>query len=175
MTTATNFNSWWTAQSALQRTVDTELQRGQSTDHDQTSRQPSKGAKEPQLLGQLGQQPDGGLAWGLLGLVDLGQQGVCRLRDDSGGQTSSQTGKQVQQGGGGGGHFVLWTGESVVELGGTFEDQEFSNVVRDLFEKNWCEPAVEGAHTFFFQDSGKPADQPVGKLGLRDQSDSGGL
>lgn len=58
----------------------------------------SVGARETELLTDLGKTGDGTLTRSTRGLVDLGKHGVGGLRDDGSGETSNQTGAQVDGG-----------------------------------------------------------------------------
>lgn len=164
-----------TVQSVLQRAVDGELQGSQGTDHDQSGWQTSERTTDTQLLGQLTQQANGGLTWSLLGLVDLGQQGVSRLRDDSSGTTSNNTSTQVNNGLGGGGELSLVTDSGRDRLSSSLENQELGDVVRNLLEQDRGETVVEGSKTLLLEDSGETTNQAAGEVWLGHQSDSGGL
>ena len=79
-------------------TVDSELEGGQSSDHEQPGADSSVAAAEPKLAGDLEQTARGGFAGEALGLVDLREHGVGRLGDDGGGETGDETGTQVGDG-----------------------------------------------------------------------------
>lgn len=175
MTTTADLDGRTAAQGLLESAVDTELQRGEGTDHDETGWQAGEGADEAELLGELGQETDGGLAGRLLDLVDLGQEGVGGLGDDGGGETGGQTTEESDTGVDAGGEGLLGADDAVVQLGGALEDEELGDVVWDLLEQDWGETVVERADTFFLQDSGETANETVGKTWLGHKSDSGGL
>ncbi|KAH3659904.1 hypothetical protein OGATHE_005949 [Ogataea polymorpha] len=160
----------------MKTAVESKLKRRQGTDHDQSGGETGERTSNTQLAGQLGQQTNGRLSWGLLGLVDLGQQSVGWLRDNCGHTSGNNTSTEVDTSDSSGRQLVLWSGDERVDgLGGSLVGQELSNVVRNLLEQNWSETVVERANTLFSQNSGETANQTVGEGWLRNKSNSGSL
>lgn len=79
----------------LDVTVDGELTGGETTDHEQPCGQTREAATEAKFSGDLDQSAHGTLTGGTLGLVDLGEHSVGRLRNDSGAETGEQTRTKV--------------------------------------------------------------------------------
>lgn len=67
-----------------------------SREHNVPSTKTSEETLRTELAAHLDQTASSGLPGESLGLVDLGEQGVGGLGDDSGGETSNQTGAQVE-------------------------------------------------------------------------------
>jgi hypothetical protein len=84
--------------SLLDVTVDGELTGGQTTDHEQSGGQTSERAAKTKLASDLDQSAHGALAGRTLGLVDLGEHSVGRLRNDSGTETGKKTRSKVDTG-----------------------------------------------------------------------------
>jgi hypothetical protein len=70
----------------------------QSSNHEETSADTSVAALEAQLLGDLDQAGGGAFAGSALCLVDLAEHGVGGLGDEGGGETSDETGTEVDGG-----------------------------------------------------------------------------
>ena len=85
-------------ESLLDITVDGKLSGSKSSHHEQTSAETSKRALKTKLLCNLDQTAGGSLSWKTLGLVDFAQHGISRLRDGGGGETSDESGSQVDGG-----------------------------------------------------------------------------
>ena len=136
-------------------TVDGELTSSDSTNHEETrsgklanvfirkkkkktrtvvrnlpSTNTSVGASETKFLTDLGKAGDGTLTRSTRGLVDLGKHSVGGLRDDGSGETSNQTGAQVNGSLGAVGEGVLVDG-AVDRLRDLLEDDEFGHGVGD--------------------------------------------
>ena len=111
-------------------TVDSELEGGQSTDHEKTGGETGERAAEAELLANLGQTGDGALAGQALGLVDLAKHGVGGLGDDGGGETGDQTAAQVDGRLQAIGH-VLLGGLAVDGLGDLLVDDKLGHRVGD--------------------------------------------
>ena len=149
---------------------------GKGTDHDETSAHSGEETGGAELTGHLDQSRGGSLSGSSLGLVDLGQESVGGLRDDGGGHTGDETGRQVETG-------LLSTSERVLGLAGSgedlldgnLEDGELGHGVRDLLEQDGAETGVESAGALLSEDSEETAGKAVGEARLGDESDSGGL
>lgn len=102
-------------------TIDGELTSGQSTNHEETSTNTSVRSSETKLFADLDETGSGSLTGGTLGLVDLGEHGVGGLRDKGGGETSDQTGTEVDNG-------LLAVGESLL---GELAESSLSNLLVD--------------------------------------------
>lgn len=162
------------AQSLLDVGVDGELEGSEGTDHEETGTDTGVGSLKTELLGDLDETGSSALARGTRGLVDLGQHGVGRLGDNGGSETSNQTRSQVGNGLGGGGEGLL--GEGVEDgLGDLLEDDELGHGVRNLLEQDGTEARVESTNTLVLHDLGETTKETVGELGLRDETDTGGL
>lgn len=97
------------------RTTKPTLTSGEGTDHDQSSAHTGEQTLETELTRHLYESGSSRLTWCSLGLVDLGEQSVGRLRDDGSGHTSNQTTGKVDT-------HLLTTGERVLGLAGSLED-----------------------------------------------------
>ena len=114
----------------LDAAVQTELASSKSTNHEQTSANTGVRAAETKLLGDLDEAAGGALTGKTLGLVDLGEHGVGRLRDNGGGETSNETGAEVDGGLGAAGS-LAFVDVSVRGLVDLLEDDELGHGVRD--------------------------------------------
>lgn len=85
-------------QSLLDVTVDGKLTSSKSTNHEQTSRKTSEGTTETKLTSDLDKPGDGALTGQTLGLVDLGQHSISRLRDNGSSEASEKARSQVNTG-----------------------------------------------------------------------------
>jgi len=85
---------------ALDVTVDGELSSGQCAHHDQTSTETSEETNRSEISSHFDQSRGDGLTRQSTGLVDLRQEGVGRLRDDGGSETSNETSSEVETGDG---------------------------------------------------------------------------
>lgn len=171
------------------------LTSGEGTDHDQPGAHTGEQTRGAELTGHLDESRGGRLSGSTLGLVDLGQQGVGGLRDDGGGHTGDETGREVET-------HLLTTGERVLGSAGSLEDLlgsdleaglmsirtcllarprknnlhgELGHGVGDLLEQDGTETGVEGTGTLLPQDSEETARETGSERGLRDETDSGGL
>lgn len=110
----------------------------------------------------------------LLGLVDLGEHSISWLGDNGSGETSGQTGGQVDTGLGeiGGGGLV---NNSVDGLGDLLEDDELGHGVWDLLEQDWAETGVESSDTLLGGNLGETGEETGSEGWLGDETDTGGL
>jgi hypothetical protein len=152
------------------------LTSGEGTDHDQSSAHTGEETLDTELTRHLNESGSGRLSWCSLGLVDLGEQSVGRLRDDGGGHTGDQTTGKVNT-------HLLTTGEGVLGLAGEledllgsdFEDGELGHGVGNLLEEDGTETSVESTGTFLSEDPQETGRKTGSESGLRNQSDSGSL
>lgn len=132
----------------LDVTVDGELASGKSTNlesmlarsrlkesaggtyHEQTSTNTSIATTETELLTDLDETRSSTLTRSALGLVDLGKHSVSGLRDESGGETSNETGAKVNSSLGTSGHVVL-VETTEDSLGDFLENDELGHSVGD--------------------------------------------
>jgi hypothetical protein len=169
-----NLNTASGAESLLQVTVDGELTGSEGTDHEETGTDTAEGSTETELLGDLDETGHGALTGLTLGLVDLGEHGVGRLGDDSGGETGHETGTKVGNGLHAVGEVLL--GELTEDsLGDLLEGDELGHGVRNLLEENGTETSVESTDTLVLEHLGETTDETVGVGGLRDETDTGSL
>jgi hypothetical protein len=172
-------------------TVDGELTGGQGTDHEETGTDTAVRATDTELLGDLDQTASGSLTGSTLGLVDLGQHGVGGLGDDGSGETGDETGAQVVDGLHAVGGLAL-VDNSVDSLVDLLEDDELGHGVGDpdhmsatkkletvgkniLLEQDGAEARVESTDTLVLEDLAEAANQTIGELGVRDETNTGGL
>jgi hypothetical protein len=158
---------------------DSELSGGEGANHDATSTKTVEAELlEADLLGQGDETAGNGTcATSSGGLVDHGQQGISRVGDDGGGDTSNGTRGQGNNGLG-----SVAGGLQVVSGGGGDDflspalDGELSHGVGDLLEQDGAEARVEALHdTVLLDDLGEGGDEAVGVLGVGHQADTGGL
>ena len=71
---------------------------GQTTNHEQSGGQTSERAAKTKLAGDLDQSAHGALTRRTLGLVDLGEHSVGRLRNDGSTETGEKTRSKVDTG-----------------------------------------------------------------------------
>jgi len=158
----------------LDVSVDGELTGSEGTDHEETGTETGEGSLESELLGDLDETGGGSLSWKTLGLVDLGEHGIGWLGDNGSGETSNQTGTQVDTGlseiGGGG-----LVDNSVDSLRDLLVDDELGHGVWNLLEQDWAETGVESSDTLSGGNLGETGDKTGGELGVRDETDTGGL
>ena len=81
--------------SLLDIAIDGELTTRQQTDHEQPRTKSRKATLQTQFAANLEQTRHRALAWRALGLVDLAQHRVGRLRDDGGGAAGNHAGAKV--------------------------------------------------------------------------------
>ena len=130
------------AKYSLDVSVDGELTSGEGTNHDEPGTHAGEETTETKLLGDLDEAASGRLAGEGLGLVDLGQKGVGRLRDKGGAATGDDTTGEVEAGDGARGELLLLLASRLDEgLKGNFEEVELGHSVRDLLEENGTEAA----------------------------------
>jgi len=154
--------------------VDSELESGQGTDHEETRSDTGVGSPKAELLSDLDEAGSSSLSGSTRGLVDLGQHGVGGLRDEGGGKPGDQTSAQVGDSLHGGRQALL--GEDVVDrLGGPLVDYELGHGVGNLLEQDGSESGVEGTDTLVLEDLSESTDESGGELGLGDETDTGGL
>ena len=158
----------------LDVSVDGELASSQCTNHEQSSTNTCIAAPEAELLSDLNQSACGTLTRKTLGLVDLGQHSVGRLRNESRGKASNQTRAQVDDGLGAVGRSVL-VDRSVDLLCNLLVDDELGHSVWDLLEENGTEPTVESSDTFLPSDLAETGDETRSEGGFGDESDTGGF
>lgn len=162
------------SKSLLEVTIDGELTSGQGTNHEETSTNTSVRSLEAELLADLDEAGGGSLTGETLGLVDLGKHGVGGLRDNGGGETSDQTGTEVDEG-------LLAVGEGLLRelaessLSNLLVDDELGHGVGDLLEEDGSETSVESTDTLRLEHLGETTDETVGVGGLRDETDTGSL
>lgn len=175
----------------LDVTVDGELTSSQGSDHEKTGADTRVGSTETKLLGDLDKTAGGSLSGKALGLVDLGKHGVGGLGDESSGETSEETGRQVVDGLHAGGGLVL-VDDLVDGLVDLLEDNELGHGVWDpadrlecveevsfgedvLLEQDGSETRVESTNTLVLEDLAEATNQAIGEGGLRDETDTGRL
>jgi len=117
--------------SLLDITIDGELSSSQTTNHEQTGRQTSERTAETQFASDLDQARNSALTRKTLGLVDLGEHGVGRLRDNGSSETSKKTRAKVYRGNSAGGQCGLVTHGSKDSFRELFECEEFGDGVGD--------------------------------------------
>lgn len=78
-------------QGLLDVAVDCELTCSQSTHHEKTGWETSKGSADTKLTGNLDKSRDGALSRQTLCLVDLRQHSISRLGDDGSTETGEKT------------------------------------------------------------------------------------
>lgn len=169
-----DLNTTGGTEGSLDIRVDSELESGEGSDHEETGTDTTVRATETELFSDLDKTAGGGLAGSTGGLVDFGQHGISGLRDDGGGETGDETSAKVGTGLGGAGEGVL--GEDGEDrLGRLLEDDELGHGVRDLLEEDGPESRVESTETLLLVDLGETAEETGREGGLRDETDTGGL
>ncbi|KAJ8107405.1 hypothetical protein OPT61_g8892 [Boeremia exigua] len=143
------------------------LTGSKGTDHEETGTNTAVRAADTELLGDLDQTAGGALTGLTLGLVDLGQHGVSGLGDDGGSETGDETGAEVVDGLHAVGGLAL-VDDGVDGLVDLLEDDE-------LGAGDGTEARVESTNTLVLEDLAEAADQTVGELGVRDETNTGGL
>jgi hypothetical protein len=160
--------------SLLDVRVDGELEGSQGTNHEQTGTDTGVGSLNSKLLPDLDEAGGGALSGSAGGLVNFGQHSISRLGNDGGGKTGNQTGTQVGNGLHGWGHILLRE-DTEDGLRSTLVHDELGHSVRNLLEQDGPESGIEGADTLVLEDLSKAAQQTGRKLGLGDETDTGGL
>jgi hypothetical protein len=154
--------------------VDSELEGSQRANHEQPRTNAGERSAETKLPANLDQTAGSTLTREALGLVDLAKHGIGRLRDDSGRETSHQTGAQVDDGLHAVAHVLLGV-LPVDGLGDLLVDDELGHGVGDLLEQDRAEPSIEGTDAFRAQDLAEAANKPVGVGRLGDETDARGF
>jgi hypothetical protein len=173
-------------------TIDSKLTGGKTTHHEKTSTDTSIAAAETKLTSNLDQAGSGALSRKTLGLVDFGKHGVGGLGNEGSSETSDDTRAQVNGG-------LLATGSSALidalvnGLVDLLKDDELGHGVGDpvakrldsitcdwqhghvLLEEDGAETRVEGADAFVLHNLREATEKAVGKGGLGDETDTGGL
>jgi len=158
----------------LKVSVNCKLAGSESSDHEETGTDTRVRSTDTELLTDLDETRDSSLTGKTLGLVDLGEHSVGRLRNNGGSETSNQTRAKV----GNGLHTVgkILLGESTEDsLRDLLEDDELGHGVGDLLEENGSETGVESTETLVLDNLAETRDETVGVGGLRDETDTGGL
>jgi hypothetical protein len=156
---------------------DTELTGSEGTNHDATWDK-TNGAElvETNLLGNIGET---GQHWTITsgtGLVDLGEEGIGRMRDNRSGNSSNDTGTEGDSKVGSRGEFVWGLAHcSVHGVGNVTLDSELSHGVWNLLGKNWEETRVETHDTFVLGHFCETVGEAVAELWVRDGADANGL
>lgn len=142
--------------------------------HEQTGAKTSVRSLNTQLLRNLDQPRRGTFTGQSLGLVDLRQHGIGRLGDDRSSETSNQTRSQVNT-----------SLSSIAERGlvdvvvnglrHLLIHHELRHRVRDLLEQDGSKPRIESPDALILEDLGEPREEAAGELGLRNETDTGGL
>ena len=164
------------AKSRLDLAVDTELEGGHRTDHDETGRQAREETDRAEVLGNLDETARGRLARESLGLVHLGKERVGGLRDGRSGETGDQTRAKVER-------RSLRVRELCLGLAihveCVLEDNlhrgELGHVVRHLLEQNGAETGVEAANALLAGNAGEATNKTVSEGRLRDETDTCGF
>lgn len=169
-----DLNTTGGTENALDVTVDGELTGSEGANHEETSSDTGVGATETELLTDLHETTDGALTGETLGLVDLGEHGVGGLRDDSGGETSNETGTKVDTSLSTVGQ-VLLVNLLVDGLGDLLENDELGHGVGDLLEQDGSESRVEGSDALLLEDTAETAEETASEGRLGNETDTGGL
>lgn len=142
---------------SLDVAVDGELTSSESANHEETSANTSIATTEAKLLSNLEQTACCAFAGEALSLVDLREHSIRGLGDDGGGETSDETGAEVDS------RVHSWGSGLLVNLavdclGDLLVDDELGHGVRDLLEEDGAKARVEGQDTLIPQDLAKAAD-----------------
>ena len=155
-----------------------ELTSSQGTDHNATgAKTNSAQLDEANLVGDAAQAGHDGTVTTSTSLVDLGEQGISRVGDDSGGNTGNDTGEEgdTQLG------TTLQLGQLLAHgsgdgLSGGTLDSELGHGVWDLLHQDRTEARVETLdEALLLQQSGGSREKTVGEAGVGDQADTSGL
>eukprot|EP00038_Savillea_parva_P006212 m.162330 g.162330 ORF g.162330 m.162330 type:complete len:384 (+) comp12177_c0_seq1:1463-2614(+) len=160
------------------RVKDTKLERSERANHDTASTQTRRAQLVEANLTRKASQTnhDGAIATGA-GLVDLGQQRVGWVRDDGRGHTGNGTrGERHTQVVAGRRRGRLGARRTVNEVGCPSLDRKLGHCVWNLLEQNGAKARVEATNdTFLLGQTCRATHKPVGKLWIRDQTDTRGL
>jgi len=142
----------------LDSIVDEPLGGSEGTNHDNTSKQSLPHAHEAEVLGDLSSRRT-------LGLVELGNDGVSRVRDDGTEHTSDVTGSK-------GDHQLFRLGAFITRLGDDILVEGFDGLLKagklhhgvgDLSAPQGHQTLVEAIHTLILHDLGGTFPQGAGE------------
>ena len=156
---------------------DSELSCGEGSDHDAPGEEPV-GAEldETDLLGDVQKAGDSSSVTSGAGLVDHGEEGVGRVGDDGGGNSSNNTGTEGDsEVAHGRGAVRGRAGGSVDGVGGGSLDGELGHGVRDLLEEDGAESSVKSADSLGLEDLAESVSEAVTELRVGDGADAYGL
>jgi hypothetical protein len=158
---------------------DGELTSGESTNHDATSTETVDAELlEASFTSEVDEAGHGGAGATSVGaLVDEGQEGISRVRDDGSGNTSNNTRSE------GGEELGTFGGGLEVDVGGGADgflglalNGELGHGVGDLLEEDGDEAGVETLDETIGGDNlGHGGDEAGGELGVGDEADTGGF
>jgi len=148
----------WQGKSNLDGIIDEPLGGSECTDHDDTGKQSLPHAHEAKILGDLSSRR-------ALGLVELGNDGVSRVRDDGTEHTSDVTSGKGDNQLFRLGAFITRLGDNILIEGfhGLLKAGELHHGVGDLSAPQGHQTLVEAVHALVLHDLGGTFPQSAGK------------